>query len=290
MRRRVPASKCGRLRFGMGEATLNYLRPGGPPNRRYVAPGAEMNTGTYDPYLVDIADARLINPTLESYGFQLVDHRSTVADFTSAGEVDALYYSEADALIRQVTGADLTLPFGWMLRSSGPAAGGCQPPAADVHVDLTPDRARSIGDAFLIREGYDPARFGHFLITSLWRCFSPPPQDWPLALCAGHSVAEGEGVPNLMIHVDQLPTGDAAFAPLDNEAQYPAASVFEYNPQHRWFTYPDMARDEAVIITFYDSERGLNWRVPHTAFHDPSAAATAPRQSIELRSIAYWAA
>jgi hypothetical protein len=99
-----------------------------------------------------------------------------------------------------------------------------------------------------------------------------------------------EGVPNLMIHVDQLPTGDAAFAPLDNEGQYPAASVFAFSPAHRWFTYPDMTRDEAVIITFYDSARGANWRVPHTAFHDPSAAATTPRQSIELRSIAYWAA
>lgn len=290
MRNRVRALKCARLLIGMVEGALNYLRPGGPTNRRYVAPGAEMNTGIYDPYLVDIADARLSLPTLASHGFQLVEHRSAVADFTSADEVDALYYSEADALIRRVTGADLTIPFGWMLRTSGVTSQGRQPPAADVHVDLTPERASQMGDAFLIRERRDTRHFGRFLITSLWRCFSPPPQDWPLALCAGYSVANEEGKPNLMIRVDDLPTSDAAFAPLDNDAQYPAASVFEYSPAHRWFTYPDMNRDEAVIVTFYDSAHGLNWRVPHTAFLDQSAAATTPRQSIELRSIAYWAA
>jgi hypothetical protein len=274
----------------MGEGRLNYLRHGGPPNRRYVAPGAEMNTGIYDAYVVDIANARLAGPTLASHGFQLVTHRSNICDFTNAGEVDALYYADADALIRQVTGAALIIPFGWMLRTSGLAADGRQPPAADVHVDLTPDRARNMGNRFLIRDGHDPAKFGRFIITSLWRCFSPPPQDWPLALCAGHSVSDGEGIPNLMIHVDELPSGAAATAPIENEAQFPAASVFEYSPHHQWFTYPDMTRDEAIILTFYDSARGSNWRVPHTAFHDPLAVTRTPRQSIELRSIAYFPA
>jgi hypothetical protein len=273
----------------MVEATINYLRPDGPPNRRFVAPGAEMNTGVYDPYPVEIADARPISPSLASHGFQLVHHRSAVSNFTDADEVDRIYYAEADALIRRVTGADLTIPFGWMLRTSGPMADGTQPPAAEAHVDLTPERADRIGDNFLIRKGHDPANFGRHLIVSLWRCFSPPPQDWPLALCAGHSVRDDEGTPNLMVRVETLPEGDAAFAPLENEAQYPAASVFTYNPDHRWFMYPDMNRDEAIILTFYDSARGPNWRVPHTAFQDAGVSSDAPRQSIELRSIAYWA-
>jgi hypothetical protein len=49
-----------------------------------------------------------------------------------------------------------------------------------------------------------------------------------------------------------------------------------------------MTRDEAVLITFYDSARGPNWRVPHTAFADPGVRGAPPRESIELRSIAYW--
>jgi hypothetical protein len=276
------------LRIGMVEAAINYLRHGGPPNRRFVAPGAEMNTGIYDPYLVEITDARPISPTLASHGFELIEYKSAITDFTDADEVNRLYFAEADALIRRITGANLTIPFGWMLRTSGEVADRAQPPAAEAHVDLTPERAERIGDNFLIREGHDPASFGRHLIISLWRCFSPPPQDWPLALCAGYSVRDNEGTPNLMIRVDALPEGDAALAPLDDEAQYPAASVFTFSPQHRWFTYPSMNRDEAIIITFYDSALGPNWRVPHTAFKDARVSSGAPRQSIELRSIAYW--
>jgi hypothetical protein len=166
---------------------------------------------------------------------------------------------------------------------------GTQPPAGEAHVDFTPDRAARVGDNFLIREGHDPADYHRHLIFSLWRCFSPPPQDWPLALCAGYSVRDDEGAPNLMVRVDTLPEGEAAFAPLDDEAQYPAASIFTHSPEHSWFTYPDMNRDEAIIITFYDSAHGPNWRVPHTAFQDPRAPSNAQRQSIELRSIAFWA-
>jgi len=49
-----------------------------------------------------------------------------------------------------------------------------------------------------------------------------------------------------------------------------------------------MTRDEAVLITFYDSAHGPNWRVPHTAFVDPGVDANWPRESIEFRSVAYW--
>jgi hypothetical protein len=272
----------------MTRATINYLRPGGPPNRRFVAPGAEMNTGQYDPHPVNIADARPLAPTLESHGFQLVCSPSAVTDFTDSNEVNRRYFDETDALIRRVTGADLTIPFGWMLRTSGTMVDGTQPPAAEAHVDLTPERAARIGDNFLVRDDHDPAQYRRHLITSVWRCFSPPPQDWPLALCAGHSVRDDEGLPNLMIRTDTLPQGDAAFADIGDEEAYPAASVFTFSPDHRWFTYPDMSRDEAVIITFYDSDRGANWRVPHTAFRDENVLEGAPRQSIELRSIAYW--
>jgi hypothetical protein len=272
----------------MVRAPLNYLLPGGPPNRRFVAPGAEINTGSYEPVMVGIADARPLASTLASHGFALLRHASAVADFGDADEVDRLYPTEIDALVRAATGAALTIPFGWMLRTSAAIDGGRQPPAADVHVDLTPDRAERVARAFLEREGLGDRTPSRFLITSLWRAFSPPPQDCPLALCAGFSVRDDEGVPNVMITVDALPDAATAIAPIADESRYPAASVFAWNPAHRWYYFPDMTDDEAVLITFYDSARGANWRVPHTAFTDPGADATCPRESIEFRSIAYW--
>jgi len=272
----------------MVRAALNYLRPGGPPNRRFVAPGAEMNTGSYVAVDVEIADARPIVPTLASHGFALLDHSSAVGDFRDVDEVDRRYPVEVDALIRATTGAALTIPFGWMLRSSTATGGGRQPPAADVHVDLTPDRAERVAMLFLEREGMADRTLSRFLISSVWRAFSPPPQDCPLALCAGFSVGDGEGVPNVMIKVDALPDPASAIGPLADESRYPAASVFAWNPAHRWHYFPDMTRDEAVLITFYDSAHGPNWRVPHTAFVDPGVDANWPRESIEFRSVAYW--
>jgi len=42
----------------MIEAQLTYLAPGSFINRRFVAPGREVNTGEYRPYAVTIRDAR----------------------------------------------------------------------------------------------------------------------------------------------------------------------------------------------------------------------------------------
>lgn len=73
--------------------------------------------------------------------------------------------------------------------------------------------------------------------TSLWRAFSPPPQDWPLAVCDYRSTDDAEdGTPNLLFRVPVLPAPGAQDAP-DDEAES-AASLFFYNPAHRWWYFP----------------------------------------------------
>jgi hypothetical protein len=49
-----------------------------------------------------------------------------------------------------------------------------------------------------------------------------------------------------------------------------------------------MTRDEALLFAFHDSRREGAWRVAHTAFYDTSKPDAQPRESIELRSIAYF--
>jgi hypothetical protein len=49
-----------------------------------------------------------------------------------------------------------------------------------------------------------------------------------------------------------------------------------------------MNRDEVILLKFHDSDQNTAWRTPHTAFHDPSFPDANPRQSIEVRSIAYF--
>jgi hypothetical protein len=284
------------------EAQINYLAPGSFINRRYVAPGEEVNTGEYLSYAVTIRDARPHQQdfTLASHGFQLLDHVSAVRDFTNAEEIDALYPQEAEAAIRAATGADLVAVMGWMGRTSGDRSrhqqktekyehrGGLQPPAGEAHVDSMPSLADSMAAAIYRKSYPDAPPYKRFLYTSFWRTFSPPPQDCPLALCDGRSVGDEEGVPNTMYVVDRIPSREEMLAPVPDEDKVMAAAIFRHNPAHRWWYFSNMTRDEALLFAFHDSRRAKPWRVPHTAFHDSSRADANPRESIELRSIAYF--
>jgi hypothetical protein len=65
----------------------------------------------------------------------------------------------------------------------------------------------------------------------------------------------------------------------------------QYNPDHLWFYFPEMQRDEAIVFKVYDSQtHGRARFTPHTSFIDPSTPSDAPpRQSIEVRTFAFFA-
>jgi hypothetical protein len=69
----------------MVNATLNFISPSSHFNRRYFAPGAEVNTGVYEEHAVIIQDARKERDkfTLDTAGFALVDHESKVRDYSA---------------------------------------------------------------------------------------------------------------------------------------------------------------------------------------------------------------
>jgi len=64
-----------------------------------------------------------------------------------------------------------------------------------------------------------------------------------------------------------------------------------YNPDHAWFYFPRMRRDEALVFKVYDSETDGRARfTAHTSFTDPTTLPDAPpRQSIEVRTLAFFA-
>ena len=120
--------------------------------------------------------------------------------------------------------------------------------------------------------------------------FSRPPQDWPLAILDYRSVADTEGQPNLLLFVDTLPDpGDVPDIP--DEDTHPAGPIFTYRPEHRWWYFPGMRADEALLFKLHDTVHSVAWRAPHTAFHAAGAAGAAgahPRESVELRTVAFF--
>jgi hypothetical protein len=271
------------------KSAIGYLIPTSRINRRFWAPGKEYNTGVYASYEVTIRNARLAGPfTLDEHGFCLGSHHTDVTDWEHSYGPDTRYAAQVCEVAKRLTGADLAVPMGGMLRTSGETSATTQPPAAEAHVDFTRPCAERIAEAVYRRARPTGPGYNRFIAFSLWRALSPPPQDMPLALCDGRTVRDDEGTHNTKVDVDEIPTGDALFAPIEGEENMSAATIFHHSPDHRWWYFPDMTPDEVILIKFYDSDHRGAWRCPHTAFRDTTRPDAKQRRSMEFRAIAYY--
>ncbi|MFN8641304.1 MAG: CmcJ/NvfI family oxidoreductase [Candidatus Binatia bacterium] len=269
-----------------------YILPTSRFNRRYVAPDRQLNMSEYAPYDVPVRDARPAGSaiSLASHGFTLLPH-VTHTDFGDRAQIDRAYLPEMERLLREVTGAERVIAFAWMQRTAAPDGGEAHPPANDVHVDYTPAFAECMARRALAWNGEPAERFRRFSIINIWRSFSGAPQDWPLGLCDATSIAGDEDVTYNILSVDRLPEPDEIPEVLPGDPLRPTVpeiSAFQFRPQHRWYYYADMRPDEVLLFTNYDSTRTGAWRVPHAGFRDPTCTATWPRQSIEVRLLAFF--
>jgi len=149
---------------------------------------------------------------------------------------------------------------------------GLRQPATRVHVDHTansgPQRVRD-----LIPEDAEELLRGRVQVINVWRPIRGPLLDAPLAVCDARSV-----------DLEDLVASDLIYPNRVGETY----SV-TYRPSHRWFYFPEMRVDEALLLKCYDSETDGRARfAPHTAFRDPTTPADAPpRESIELRTLVF---
>ena len=272
------------------DGELHYLAPGSTVLRRFTAPGASINTGSYEPHVVPIRDGRSLQDSfrLEVHGFEIVPHRSAVTDFTEKAQLDDVYVPEVIDFVKRRTGADVVASRGWVLRrSAAPAENASQPHAALVHIDYGPEGAARTAARVYAEHFPDGPGYRRALATSVWRVFSPPPQDWPLALCDFRSVREDEGLPNQLYFVDRLPE-DPLTEPVDESKMITSGSEFHYSPDHEWWYFPNMTRDEVLFFVFNDSDHSRAWRVVHSAFRDPTVTTGVARHSVEFRTFAFF--
>lgn len=273
-------------------ASIGYLAPESRVNRFFWAPEGRRSTSSVESRRVIIRNARTAGHdfTLDRNGFTLARCPTTLAGVGDRAAIDMLYAREVEAIARDLTGADLVIPMGAEVRSSRLGGERIQPPAARAHVDYDERTAHGIAERRYRRAFPDAPLPARFLLLSIWRCFSPPPQDWPIALCTFESSRADIVRRVVKIDVPHLPEGDALLAPIEGEEAMGASGLFTFNPAHDWVYYPDMTRDEIVAIKFYDSDHGRAWRAPHCAFQDEHRAGARPRESIEYRVAAYFMA
>jgi hypothetical protein len=244
----------------------------GPNNIR------RRKTGTEDVRLMSVADGRevLSELSLDRNGFVLVEHKTAVKNFFDETELKNVYYPEVERLIRETSGAKRVVLFDHTLRSGDENEREerlIREPVLSAHNDYTewsgPQRVRE-----LMGDEAENLLQRRFAIVQVWRAIANPIESNPLAIADARSVAPED----LLIA----------------ERRYPhrvgQTYRLKHNPNHRWFYFPRMRRDEALVFKVYDSEKGARARfTPHTSFEDPTTVPGAPpRQSIEARALAFF--
>jgi hypothetical protein len=260
---------------------LNYLLDDGvrPVNYTYArADGEPQRTGTLQPTRVNIHNARLLDQpaSLDRQGFQRVEQASAVVNLEDEDQVRNEYYAEADALIRQQTGAVKVVIFDHTIRVDQPGreAQGLREPVRYVHNDQTERSAiRRVRD-HLPAEEAEQRLLKRFAIINLWRPIGGPVFSTPLALCDAATLAPADLLPSDLVYRDKVGETFSVRA----------------NPDHRWYYYPHLRPEEALLLKIYDSRSdGVARLSAHTAFDDPTTPANAPpRRSIELRALVFF--
>lgn len=272
-----------------------------------------------------VANARLCtgpaHRNVRSHGFELLERpiSNGPIDFFTHAEVVHNYYGQCAELVSEATSAhafafDHNIRSAQGKRSRQRIHGGqqVQGPAHMVHGDYTltsaPQRLRDLArpprgndtlcsvleagqtlitDDMVTRCLGDGGRFA---IINVWRNIAEEPvATHPIALCDGQSVAPDDLVVFEIHYQDRI--GENYFA--------------KHRPSHEWYYYPQMNRDEALLIKQWDSDGtlartqgaagdGTDLAAPctfsfHSAFEDPSTPPDAPdRWSIEVRCIVVY--
>jgi hypothetical protein len=263
------------------QGVLNYSGPD-LERPRYYANDHSRDVLSLDPRTVPIADARKAEraPRLDIEGFQLLAHRTAVADFEDAA-ARAVYPAEIERLLLELTGADAVnvnphMILRYVERSAKAEASNNSHPAGFIHIDITDDTARAFAERSKPAGETRPIhRFAHL---NVWRALSAPPQDWPLAVCDARS-----------IEPQDLVVAEAIFDHKDQPEWSFDSWLLRYDPRHRWSYFSNMTASEALVFKTNDSDPAAPHCVPHTAFEDPSCPpGGVPRVSVEIRAAAIW--
>jgi len=263
-------------------ASLNFIRrqdskptfhssalTGGAPKKFY---DTEAHT-------VAISDMREIAEDLsvDREGFELLHHKTAVADLYDNDAVEQAYIPEIETLLRRKFGASQVVVFDVTRRSDGGAGAkipkGMRGPASQLHVDYTtksgPRRARDIlGEAEAARLTAAGARI---IQINVWRPIHGPVERSPLALADASSARQEDLIATDQIFPDRV-------GEIYNVA---------HTPSQRWYYAPQMTADEVLLIKGWDSlDDGRARFTPHGAFHLSETREDAPaRESIEVKTL-----
>ena len=276
----MPLDTAIAARLAYVEAPLTFLADRSVKPESHNPPpgtGEIRRVGNFGKFPTRIHDARPIAPelSLDREGFVLTRHKTAMRDFLDGEEVKRVYYPEVEALVRRVTGAVEAKVFDHTIRvAERHVERGVRAPVQMVHNDYTeksgPQRIRD-----LYPEDAAERLRRRTIEVNVWQPIRGPVEMMPLALADAQTIAPEDLVPTDLVYRDRV-----------GEIYYGAAS-----PRQRWYYFPRMTAEEAIVIKCFDSAKDGRARFSlHSAFADPTSPADAsPRESIEIRLFAFFA-
>ena len=263
-------------------AMLNYLVETGEKPESYGGVSQtvadQQRKGKYEEHEMPVYNGRVIagELSIEREGFIFVKHETKVKNFYDEAEVRLLYYPETEQLVKESSGAKRVLVFDHTLRSADSAIreeNRISGPVRNAHNDYTewsgPQRVRD-----LLPEEAEELLKHRFAVIQTWRPIRHPVEREPLAIADARTIGIKELIPSARVYPDRV------------------GEVYHctFNPAHRWYYFPKMQRNEAIMFKCFDSMKDGRARwTAHCAFDDPASPAGAPpRESIEMRTLAFY--
>ncbi len=239
------------------------------------------HVGNFTMQEVEVHDGRrkMSSSSLDVEGFKIVSQKTAVEDFYDDAKVHTTYHDELKALLAAHTDATRIEIFDDTRRTSSlqqQREKNIREPADIVHNDYT---ARSGVKRMQDYFADDPDEAEklmrrRFAIVNVWRSIAGPVLNHPLTLCDATTTG-----PDDLVSVERRA-----------EERIGELQVSLFNSEQRWYVFPEMQMDEALLFKTFDSETDGRTRYTiHTSFDDPGAPADAPpRESIETRCLLFF--
>ena len=264
------------------EALVSYITPSErkPFAYEFEPPaGVPRRSASYRDYPVRIRNARSLMhaPTLDEQGFALRRHRTRVVDFYDETEVRSVYYAEVRELVKEAIGASSVVVFDHTVRGNSESSRSgtrIHEPVSRVHNDYTAESALKRVRDVVPAEDAERLLRHRIVEVNVWRPIRGPLQTMPLGMLDARSLGPGDLVACDLIYRDRV-----------GEIYYVA-----HRPQHKWYYFPDMRREEALLLKCFDTDASVTQFGAHAAFRHPRTPSNGPpRESIEARTFAFFA-
>ena len=225
---------------------------------------------------VTLHDGREAAAVLDTHGFELLEHARPPVDWNDPDTVAERYYPEVSARVLESTGGTRTFLFDHTVRHGDEAvrkARGVREPAFGVHNDYTHWSARKRLRELMSDEA-ETLLERRFAIVQAWRPIRRVVEADPIAIADARDIHESDLIP-----VNRVSLGRVG-----------ETWQIAHHPRQRFYWFPNMTPDEALLFKVYDSATDGRARfTAHTAFRLPTQSAdTPPRESCEVRMFVFF--